>query len=135
MSVTWPAVIKYASADQLVVVDDADEWQIDPELHAWPYREEDRLIDAGGMEYRFGMSGIPGLEVTIEPTGEQVSAGAFREVVERHLAAVGFPEEWLADQLQGIPESQHVRAAVLYVARLARRQESDTTDTEESEEE
>jgi hypothetical protein len=133
MSVTWPAVIKYASADQLVVVDDADEWQIDPELNAWPYQEGDRLIDASGTEYRFGFSGIPGLEVSIEPTGQPVSPSAFREITEKHLAATGFPEEWLAEQLEGLPEAQHVRAAVLYVARLARRQERDSTEEPEEE--
>jgi hypothetical protein len=130
MSVQWPAVIKYASADQLVVVDDADEWQIDPELHAWPYQDDDRLIDASGAEYRFG-SGIPGMEASIEPTGRHVDPREFREMAERHLAATGFPEEWLGEQLQGIPEAQLVRAAVLYVARLARRQESDGEEPDE----
>jgi hypothetical protein len=116
-NVAWPAVLKYASKDVLLVVDTLDEWMLDPELHAHVYKPEDRLIDSNGTEYRLGIG--------IEPTGVQVTAHEFEEMAAHHLVAVGAPPEWLTAHLHDMPESQHIRAGVLYIARLARRQASE----------
>jgi hypothetical protein len=132
--VTWPAVLKYAAADGLVVVDSLSAWDVDPDMYARPYQPEDRLIDSAGLEYRLGFAGEPGSgHATVEPTGRTYSAGEFRTVAVRHLRAIGAPEEWLAAHLEDIPEAHQVRTTVQYIARLGDAKGDDEAEAEEEE--
>jgi protein structure with unknown function len=134
--IAWPAVLAYAGADQLCVVDNQDEWDVDPELHAWPYRDEDRLIDSKGIEYALEPTGRLGADaVRFVPTGKVLSAGEMRERVAGHLRAIKTPEEWLDAYLQEFSEALRVSAALQYVARLEKADEAgETGETGEDEE-
>src|SRR5262245_31351652 len=116
--VAWPAVLKYSRSDALVVVDNQDEWDIDPELNAWPYDEDDRLIDSDGIEYRPAFGGsAPAGKAGLEPTGTAWTSSLFAPLAEKHLTLAGVPTEWLTAHLAEIPEPQKVRAAIQYVVR------------------
>jgi hypothetical protein len=125
--VAWPAVLKLSDDDMLIVVDDLDEWQLDPDLRQRRFTSEDRLIDCDGVEFRIGSDGEPGTaQFLLVPTGAQLTSVEFRQIVCPHLLKIGVPEEFLEGPLHGVPEYQQVRAALLYVARLARRQANES---------
>jgi hypothetical protein len=131
--VAWPAVLKYAAEDGLVIVDSLSEWNLDPDMYARPYAAGDRLIDSVGVEYRLGFSEGPGIaHARVEPTGRTLAAGELLAVARLHLKAIGAPEEWLGAHLEGIPESQQIRYALQYLARLgdAAGDDSDAEDGE-----
>jgi hypothetical protein len=130
--VAWPAVLKYAAEDGLVIVDSLSEWNLDPDLYARPFADADRLIDSAGVEYRLVFEGAPGVgHAQIEPTGKTYPAAEFREVATRHLKTIGAPGEWLAAHLQDIPDGHQVRVTVQYLARLGDAERDDETEEEE----
>lgn len=131
--VLWPAVLQYAGADEVAVVSSRDEWDVDPELHAWPYRDEDRLVDANGIEYRLGVAaGANAMgEVMVVPTGTQYSPADFQQVVERHLKVAGAPDGWLAAYLEEFQDGQRIPATMQYLLRIRKTAPPDSTDEEE----
>jgi hypothetical protein len=131
--VLWPAVLRYAGADELSIVSNRDEWDIDPELHAWPYRDEDRLVDANGVEYRLGVTaGANAMgQATVEATGTKYSPAEFQQLVERHLKASGAPEGWLATYLADFQDGQRIRATMQYLLRNRETTERDGAEEEE----
>lgn len=130
--VAWPAVLRYAGQPALAVVSSQDEWDLDPDLHSWPYQEEDRLVDSNGAEFRivFMDIAVPGGWV-VEATGKTYGVAEFQDVVEQHLAAVGTPEEWLSEYLRDFQEGQRIRAALQYIARISKSDSLDAADEEE----
>jgi hypothetical protein len=130
--VAWPAVLKCAGEDGLVVVDSLSEWNLDPDLHARTYHADDRLIDSGGAEYTFVYSEEPGGgHAAIESTEKTYTPAEFRVMAARHLTTMGAPEEWLTAHLQDIPEKHQVRVTVQYLARLGDAQSDDAAEDEE----
>jgi hypothetical protein len=129
LQVLWPAVLRCARKDVLVLVETEDEWHLDPALHSRAYAPEDRLIDSSGTQYRPYTSVDE--RADLAATGEICTAAQFQEIAERHLASVGAPPEWLAPHLDGIPEAHRIRAAIRYLARF----ESDGGDEAAAEEE
>jgi hypothetical protein len=117
LKVVWPAALRCAGQDKLVIVDTQSEWEIDPDLQARPYAAEDRLIDSVGAVYR--PLSIDPKHARLEPAGTTCTAAEFQGIAERHLKVIGAPAEWLTAYLQDFSESQQVRAALQYVARVS----------------
>jgi hypothetical protein len=130
--VAWPAVLKYAAEDGLVIVDSLSEWNLDPDLYGRTYHADDRLIDSAGNEYELVYSeGAASAHAAIEPTGKLYTAAGFRTLAARHLKTIGAPEEWLDAHLQDIPESHQMRVTLQYLARLGEAEPDDPAEEEE----
>jgi hypothetical protein len=130
--VAWPAVLKYAGEDGLVIVDSLSEWNLDPDLYGRTYHADDRVIDSSGAEYELVYSeGAASGHAGIEPTAKAYTTAEFRALAARHLKTIGAPEEWLDAHLQDIPESHQIRVTVLYLARLGDAAADDGTEDEE----
>jgi protein structure with unknown function len=119
--VSWPVLVQYADGSDLVVVNDRDHWELDPELSSRPYAPEDRLIDSGGAEYRLVFESAGSRRRTaIEPTGRRLAPGDVRSIVERHIASLGAEPEWLAAYLADVAKGLEIRATILYLSKLER---------------
>jgi hypothetical protein len=117
-AVSWPALLHYAGKEELGYVRDADEWQLDPDLHAWPYGPADRLIDSDGRVFRleFAGAGGPGRS-SPSATADKVSMDAVLSLALGHLNARGIPAALLSAHLDGYPIAHRLRALVRYVGR------------------
>jgi hypothetical protein len=116
--VVWPAAVQHPGAEQLRVVKSRDDWDIDPTFHAWPYHDDDRFIDGNGIEYRFNLAGMAGVEV--EPTGRRYSRDELLALVEAHLSTIDAPVEFLTAYLEEFPEAQRGRAAFQYLSKFSK---------------
>lgn len=128
----WPTLLQYANEGGLRVVRDQDEWELDPELHAQPFRPEDRLIDSTGLEYRLVFTGSPRRgRNAIHPTGHGHGAAEVQAIAERHVVSLGAQPEWLTAHLKDIPNGHRIRAIILYLAKLAAAEASAASDEDE----
>lgn len=112
-------LLQYDGQAELGVVRDQEEWQLDPDLHAWPYGAGDRVIDSEGLEYQLIYDGArgPGVSSPV-PTGERLRANDVQVLAEQHLAAVGAQVAWLEAYLADVPGGSRIRAMILYVSKV-----------------
>ena len=116
--VAWPAVLKYPGSAELVIVDDYEEWTLDPDVYGRQYAPNDVLIDSAGTEYRIECDGAaPRGRARPEPTGKIVVPSEFLKLAEQHLAASGVPIEWLSAHVRDVPEGSRIITAIRYIAR------------------
>jgi protein structure with unknown function len=128
----WPTLVRYAGDAELRVVRDQDEWDLDPELHARPFRPEDRLIDSVGLEYRLVFTGPPRRgRNSIHATGHRHTPPDVQAIAARYLASFGAQPEWLVAHLREIPDGHRIHATILYLAKLAAADASAASDEEE----
>lgn len=84
---TWPVLIKHEGNDELSYVASLQQWQDDPELHAYAYQDADCLIDVQGNIFELSYNRDTNT-VTINHAHKQVSLTRFSELVQMHLAVL-----------------------------------------------
>ena len=90
MTPTRPAFIEHGGEADLAYVSNGEEWELDPDLSAWPYSPKDRLIDSEGWEYRLLFLGVPKQgRVIPDATGVRLASAQMSALVERHLLSTG----------------------------------------------
>src|SRR5262245_51709819 len=86
MTVGWPAWVRFKGEAELLSVTNQTEWELDPDLHAWPYDADDRLVDSAGREFVIDFVGEPGKGIAVPvPTGAVLDATTIREAVRAHF--------------------------------------------------
>lgn len=129
--VAWPVLLHFDGQAELGVVRDLDEWQLDPDLYAWPYGEGDRVIDSEGLEYRLTCDGSRGPGVSsLEPTGGRLLPKDVQILAQAHLEAVGAEVAWLEAYLADVPGKSRIRATILYVSKVESSRPESTEDEE-----
>jgi hypothetical protein len=117
-----------AGDTEIRVVRDRDAWDIDPEFHARRYGPEDRFIDSSGAEYR---TTFQRGRSAIVPTGRRFSAKEVEDMAVRRVVDAGGAREWLEARLAEVAENQRIRAAILYLSKLAAPDVSESAEDEE----
>ena len=90
--VTWPAVIHYHGDNELLFVASHAIWLQDPDLHAAPYSDGDRLIDSCGYVYELGSVGHVrkvALHSDLAPSEKRVSLDEMSALVKAHMSLLG----------------------------------------------
>lgn len=80
----WPALIKHEGDDELSYVASLSQWQADPALSAYPYQDNDILLDSLGQVFELHYS-KPLKDVILTPAQIAISLRRFSELVQMHL--------------------------------------------------
>ena len=115
VSVAWPAAIKFANEAELSIVRDQDEWQLDPDLSAWPYDERDRLVDSDGREHRIAWSGDRRRgTATPEATERVLSPEEVSTLFEGHLESIGVSLSAYRERVAKAPTNDRARESLAF---------------------
>lgn len=85
--ITWPAIIKLSTQDELIYIQDEVQWNRDRHLHGFAYRPQDMLIDSQGSVYH--LSHAVNGRIEPEPTGRLITLFNIVEMVRAHAAQGG----------------------------------------------
>lgn len=81
----WPAIIKHEGEDELTYIASLANWQADPALSAYPYQDEDFLIDSDGQVFELDFDRLKD-QVSLNHSKMVISLSRFSELVQMHLA-------------------------------------------------
>jgi hypothetical protein len=85
--VHWPAIIKIAGDAELIYLAGESAWHDDPDLHAFEYDENDRLIDASG--HLFALNHRRQGRVQPRPVGSSMALYEVLGLIKAHAAQKG----------------------------------------------
>lgn len=84
-SITWPAVIKLKSDDELIFVKDDQQFLSDTGIQNMLLQAEDRLIDSNGNVYNLRKN----IKLEIIPTKTTISLDETKGLLQCHLSSLG----------------------------------------------
>ena len=87
LSVSWPAMLKYAGDDELVYVSDANEWLEDSDLSGCHYDESDVLVDSEGRQ--FALTGLVDGVVTPVVADGRLNSAQVADLLKSHFSVTG----------------------------------------------
>jgi len=85
--VAWPAIIKYLGEDELTFIENEHEWNVDPDLHYYPYTKGDQIIDSNGYLYDLPYNDKEKM-VKIINTNKEKSMSEFEIIIKNHVVSL-----------------------------------------------